>query len=213
MNIAALRAHIDSALQHEALHHALTRDIEARLDELHRAIRLPGEEPAATLLRFVHVYVGEVPDLLEAAASVADQAGLDAQVRPLLRLAEAFFLSPPALLDGHHGLEAILDEAYLAHRLVEEVNDRYILHFGQPLIPLDTTAANLVAHALIGYAFANRLDAAVQQACEVLLEARIFASDSAQRYREQLASPTLEAAWQRWPCLSRRLGVELRFTH
>lgn len=117
---------------------------------MHRAIRLPGEEPAATLLRFVHVYVGEVPDLLEAAASVADQAGLDAQVRPLLRLAEAFFLSPPALLDGHHGLEAILDEAYLAHRLVEEVNDRYILHFGQPLIPLDTTAANLVAHALIG---------------------------------------------------------------
>ena len=28
-------------------------------------------------------------------------------------------------------------------------------------------------------------------------------------YRETLKSPNTEAAWKRWPCLSRQLGVEL----
>jgi len=49
------------------------------------------------------------------------------------------------MLEGHEGLDGLLDEAYLAHRLVEEVNDLYIKHFGQPLIPADTTVANVIA--------------------------------------------------------------------
>lgn len=208
MNIAALRELIDSALQHEASHGTLAADLVRRSDSLHRSIRLPTDDAPGALLRFVQAYLDEVPALLEAAASVASEAGIDAQVKPVLRIAEAFFLSPPALLEGHEGLEALLDEAYLAHRLVEEINDRYIAHFGQPLIPLDTTVANLVAHQLIGEPFANQLDAVVLHACESLLDARIFSSDSASRYRQQL--PRLEAAWQRWPCLSQRLGIELQ---
>jgi len=147
---------------------------------------------------------------VEAAASVATEAGIDAQIKPVLRLAEEFFLNPPPVMDGHDGLEALLDEAYLAHRLVEEVNDRYIAHFGQPLIPLDTTVANLVAHQLIGEPFANQLDAAVHHASETLLDAQIFSSESASVYRVKLASPQLSAAWQNWPCLSRQLGIELQ---
>ncbi|MGN5945731.1 hypothetical protein ACNQRS_32315, partial [Pseudomonas aeruginosa] len=67
----------------------------------------------------------------------------------------------PALIAGHDGIDAMLDEAYLAHRLVEEVNDRFIAHFGQALIPLDTTVATQVAHQLIGEPFANPLHQAV----------------------------------------------------
>ncbi len=210
MNIAALRKRIDLALQHETDHGSLAAELAGRIDSLHRAISLPGTDAPGTLLRFVRAYVDEVPELLEAAANVATEAGIDAQIKPVLRLAETFFLSPPALLDGHHGLEAILDEAYLAHRLVEEVNDRYIAHFGQPLIPLDTTVANLVAHALIGEPFANQLDAAVHQASESLLDARIFSTEKVREYRAQLADPQRLAAWRNWPCLSRRLGVELQ---
>ncbi len=36
-----------------------------------------------------------------------------------------------------------------------------------------------------------------------------FALESVEAYREQLKSPYTEAAWKRWPCLSRKLGVEL----
>lgn len=208
MNITVLREHIDSALQHEANHGSLGSELASRIDSLHRCIRLPADDAAGALLRFVQAYLDKVPALIEAAACVATEAGIDARIKPVLRIAEAFFLTPPALLEGHEGLEALLDEAYLAHRLVEEVNDRYIAHFGQPLIPLDTTVANLVAHQLIGEPFANQLDSVVLHACESLLDAQIFTSDSASRYRAQL--PQLETAWQRWPCLSQHLGIELQ---
>ena len=212
MNIAALRERIDSALQHETEHGTLAAELAARIDGLHRAIRLPSADAPGTLLRFVRAYVDEVPELVEAAASVATEAGIDAQIKPVLRLAEEFFLNPPQVMEGHDGLEALLDEAYLAHRLVEEVNDRYIAHFGQPLIPLDTTVANLVAHQLIGEPFANQLDAAVHHASETLLDPQIFSSDSTSAYRAKLASPQLSAAWQNWPCLSRQLGIELQLS-
>ena len=210
MNIAALRERIDQALQHETEHGSLATDLAGRIDGLHRAIRLPEADAPGTLLRFVRAYVDEVPELVEAAASVASKAGIDAQIKPVLRLAEQFFLSPPPELEGHEGLEALLDEAYLAHRLVEEVNDRYIAHFGQPLIPLDTTRANLIAHQLIGEPFANQLDEAVHHALTGMLDDASFEQPSAQAYRERLAAPDTASAWQRWPCLSRQLGLELQ---
>ena len=140
---------------------------------------------------------------------MAREAGIEAQVKPVLKLAEQFFLSPPSILEGHQGLDALLDEAYLAHRLVEEVNDRYITHLGQPLIPLDTTVANVIAHQLIGEPFANQLDEAVHHAVDELLDEQVFQQDSVQEYRTRLSNPQTVAAWQNWPCLSRQLGVEL----
>lgn len=212
MNIAALRERIDLALQHETDNGTLAAGLAERAEGLHRSIRLPDNGAPQTLLRFVQAYVNEVPALVEAAASVAVEAGIDAQIKPVLRLAEEFFLHPPQLVEHQEGLEALLDEAYLAHRLVEEVNDRYIAHFGQPLIPLDTTVANLVAHHLIGEEFANQLDAAVHHASETLLDPRIFTAESADHYRAKLSNPRLLAAWRQWPCLSRRLGIELQLS-
>jgi hypothetical protein len=151
-----------------------------------------------------------VPELLQAAHEVSLEAGIEAQIKPVLKVAEQFFLQPPALMAGHKGLEGLLDEAYLAHRLVEEVNDRYIAHLGAPLIPLDTTVANLIAHQLIGEAFANQLDEAVHHAVDGMLDEASFAQDSVQAYRERLNNPQTDAAWKRWPCLSRQLGVELQ---
>ncbi|WP_263143710.1 hypothetical protein [Pseudomonas sp. RIT-PI-AD] len=210
MNTAALRELIQHAHRHEAETGHLARRLEAQWEGLHPAIRLPPENPHAALAAFVAAYVDEVPELLDAAAEVALEAGIEDRIKPILKVAEQFFLQPPALMAGHEGLDGLLDEAYLAHRLVEEVNDRYIAHLGQPLIPLDTTVANLIAHQLIGEAFANQLDEAVRHAVEGMLEADTFAQDSVQRYRERLSDPHTEAAWKRWPCLSRRLGVELQ---
>ncbi len=210
MNTAALRESIRLAHRHEADTGHLARLLDTRLDRLHPAIRLPQSDPRAALAAFVAAYLDEVPELLDAAADVARDAGIEAQVKPVLKVAEQFFLQPPALLDGHEGLDGLLDEAYLAHRLVEEVNDRYIAHFGRPLIPLDTTVANLIAHQLIGEPFANRLDEAVRLAVEGLLDERAFAQDSALAYRARLDEPAGEAAWRRWPCLSRRLGLDIR---
>jgi len=112
-------------------------------------------------------------------------------------------------MQGQVGLDCLLDEAYLAHRLVEEVNDLYIRHFQQPLIPFDTTLANLIAHQLIGETFANQLDEVVHHSVDEMLNDESFAAESVEAYREALCSPDTGAAWKRWPCLSRQLGVEL----
>lgn len=210
MNTAALRSLIQHAHQHEAASGLLRQQLEAQLERLHPAIQLPDVDTLTVMARFVAAYIDQVPEMLEAAASVAEEAGIREQILPVLKVAETFFIQPPALLEGHQGLNALLDEAYLAHRLVEEVNDRYISHLGQVLIPLDTTMANLIAHQLIGEPFANQLDEAVHHAVDGLLNEAIFQRASVQAYRERLANPHTVSAWKRWPCLSRELGVELQ---
>lgn len=210
MNIAALQQLIQRAQQHEASTGQLAEQMRSHLDQLHPSIRLPSHDTDGALLHFVSAYIEQVPELLQAAHQVSQEAGIEAQIKPVLKVAEQFFLQPPALMAGHEGLEGLLDEAYLAHRLVEEVNDRYIAHLGAPLIPLDTTVANLIAHQLIGEPFANQLDEAVHHAVDGMLDEASFAQDSVQAYRERLHNPQTEAAWQRWPCLSRQLGVELQ---
>lgn len=209
MNIPALRELIQRARQDEAGSGQLALQLQAQITHLHPSIRLPADDSLGVLSRFVTAYIEQVPDMLEAANQVAREAGIEAQVKPVLKVAEQFFLQPPSLMAGHAGLDGLLDEAYLAHRLVEEVNDRYSSHLGLPLIPLDTTTANLVAHHLIGEPFANQLDEAVHHAVEGMLDEDSFAQDSVLAYRERLGAPQTEAAWKRWPCLSQQLGVEL----
>ena len=209
MNTAALREQISLAHQHEASTGQLAQQLEKQLPHLHSAITLAEGDRNLVMTRFVTAYVDLVPDLLDAANDVAREAGIESQVKPVLKIAEQFFLQPPAILAGHIGLDGLLDEAYLAHRLVEEVNDLYIKNFGQPLIPADTTVANLIAHQLIGETFANQLDEAVHHAVDEMLSEDSFALESVEAYREQLKSLATEAAWKRWPCLSRKLGIEL----
>ena len=209
MNTAALRQMIQRAHQHEAATGQLARQLDTQLDRLHPAIRLPVKDARGVLGRFVAAYIEQVPDLLDAANAVAIEGGIEAQIQPLLRIAEQYFLQPPALMNGHDGLDSLLDEAYLAHRLIEEVNDFYIAQLGQPLIPLDTTVANLIAHQLIGEPFANQLDEAVHYTADHLLSPAQLDQAALQAYRERLCTPQVVAAWNNWPCLSRQLGVEL----
>jgi hypothetical protein len=196
MNTAALREQIQHALHLEAETGQLSRQLETQLPHLHPAIDLPEVDAKGVLTRFVAAYIELVPDLLDAANEVAIEAGIENQIKPVLKIAEQFFLQPPAILTGHQGLDGLLDEAYLAHRLVEEVNDLYIKHFGQPLIPSNTTVASVIAHQLIGEAFANQLDEAVHHAVDQMLDEEGFALESVEAYREKLKSPETEAAWK-----------------
>ncbi|RAU48449.1 MULTISPECIES: hypothetical protein [unclassified Pseudomonas] len=209
MKTAALREQIIQARQHETQTGQLLRQLELQLPHLHPAIHVPDVDAPGVLARFVLAYIEQVPDLLDAAHDVALQAGIEGQIKPVLKIAEQFFSAPPAIMDGHEGLDSLLDEAYLAHRLVEEVNDLYIVHFAQPLIPVNTTVASVIAHQLIGEAFANQLDEVVHHAIDQMLNEDSFSLESVEAYREKLASPDTEAAWKRWPSLSRQLGVGL----
>ncbi|MBQ0742818.1 MAG: hypothetical protein KBT85_05910 [Pseudomonas sp.] len=209
MNIAALRERIRVAEQQEQQQGSLRKWLGGQMEHLHPAIE-PGSDPLDTLHRFAEGYIAEVPDTLEAAQAVAESANMRTQLLPVLKVAEAFFLQPPDLPADHQGMLALLDEAYLVHRLVEEINDRYIAHGGEPLLPLDTTRANVIVHQLLGDAFANQLDMAVDTAVEGLAPESLFNSKDFADFRQIIAQRGRIALWQNWPCLSRQLGVEIR---
>ncbi|SDU37076.1 hypothetical protein [Halopseudomonas salegens] len=208
MNITALRDTVQRAHQQDQ-QQLLRQWLAERLPSLHSSI-VPPSDGVDGLLHFVEAYIQEVPDVLEAAQSVARQANLETLLLPVLRVAADFFLQPPELPAEHQGLLALLDEAYLAHRLVEEINDRYANHGGTPLIPLDTTRANLIVHHLLGEPFANQLDSAVEEAVTGLLPASLFASEEFQQHLNQLDASQRQQLWDQWPCLSSRLGMDIR---
>lgn len=205
MNTLALRDLIQRAQRQETTTGDLARQLEARLLRLHPSIQLGVHDHRGVLTRFVERYVEQVPAMLEAVARVAEDAGLEAQVKPLLATANTFFVGPGAPVERKN-LGALLDAAYLAHRLVEEINDRYITHLGRPLTPLDTTVANLIAHQLIGERYANDLDRAVAGAVAGQLGAEVFERGSVRAYRLHVE---LQEDGADWPELARQLGVTL----
>mgnify|MGYP003632279487 CR=1 FL=1 len=210
MNIVALRERITLAEQHEMTESTLRSWLEERLPTLHPAIAEAGEHDISKLMGFVRGYICQVPDVLEAAQAVAIQAQIGPQLLPVLKMAEAFFVQPPDLPSDHCGLLSLLDEAYLAHRLLEEVNDRYLSHGGGQLVPLDTTRASLIAHHLLEDSFANKLDAMVQVTVDGLVPDSIFQGPNFSEYKQRMHVEGQRSLWEEWPCMSQQLGIEIK---
>lgn len=208
MRISELRERVRSAREQAASDASLRNWLQQKLPQLHRAINVR-DVAENTLFDFIENYIERVPDMLEAAQSVARHARMQNHLLPVLRVAEAFFLQPPAVAEAQHGLLLLLDEAYLAHRLVEEVNDRYLSHGGESLIPMDNIKANLVVHQLLGEDYANQLDAAVAEAVAGLLPEEVFSSAEFIAYQQGIDEQLRRDMWHRWPSISDELGVEL----
>lgn len=208
MKIAELRERVRIAREDEASDRALREWLDEKVPRLHRSIRTR-EDAATTLFNFIQTYVERVPDMLEAAQSVANHAKMRPQLIPVLKVAEEFFLQPGEMSETHRGLLVLLDEAYLAHRLVEEVNDHYVAHGGESLIPMNNTRANLIVHDLLGGEYAGRLDNAVYQAVAGLLPEEVFSSPAFLAYKEGVGEQDRHDLWRRWPNMAEELGVGL----
>ncbi|WP_024461875.1 hypothetical protein [Marinimicrobium sp. LS-A18] len=205
-----IRALIQAAKQQDLETGQLSRIIQRRADRLHVAIQLPPHQAEAALHDFVVRYVEHVPAFIGAIDALTREAGINDRVAPLLNIACDYFLSPPDLVSGRSHLVALLDEAYLAHRLLEEVNDRFIGSCGIPLAPMDTTRANVIAHELIGEPFANELDQAVLFSAELLLNEYPFEGDNFNAYIAQHRDRGWSEELRRWPCLAANLDIGLR---
>jgi hypothetical protein len=211
VDIAAIRATIELAKRHEMSTGHLRIMLTQQLPKLHTAIQLPQPEPLAALLEFVTSYIDHAPNCLEAAAAITEEARIDNQTWPLLQLAEDYFLKPSELTDTRIGLDELLDEAYLAHRLLEEINDRYRIEAGIPLVPVDMTIANLIGHHLIGEPFANELDEAVHFSIDQLLHRHpLKRGDTFQDYVLAHQDDRWEKERERWPCLTQELAMDLQ---
>ncbi|WP_096086681.1 hypothetical protein [Agaribacterium haliotis] len=188
--------------------------VNERLSRLHRSIELPGEKRESALQQFLQQYVEHVPAFLEALSDVAVQAGIEPFVEAMLESCYQFFSRPPELMDQHEGVEALIDEAYYAHRLMEEVNDRILLQHGVPLTPMDMTLSNIIVHSLLGEEFSNELDLAVHYHIDVLFEdAQALQGEAFLNYVKLHKVDGFRNLLEDWPCLAGDSSIELKVSY
>ncbi len=213
-DINRIRETIAKAKAHEQSTSLLAKQFGDSIERLHDAIELPEDNKVAALMNFVIHYIEHVPDFIEAISNITHEAGIDDYSDTFMSIARDYFLKPPETVDAHDhkGLLALMDEAYLAHRLVEEINDRLIGQIGIPLAPMDMTRANIIIHHLIGEPFANELDLAVHYSVESLMpKEKVFQSEVFQSYIDEHKKRGWSSELERWPCLANDLSITLRF--
>ena len=210
MNTEMLQKLIQKSVAQEQETGQLHQVLQQRMDTVESIVQLPELEALERLYEFVIRYIEQVPQMLEDLHHGAVEAGLLNYVSPILEVVEGFFMAPPEELNKESGLAALMDEAFLAHRLFEEVNDTYIMRVGQPMIPFDMTMSNVIIHTLIGEPFANDLEQVV------LIAAKgIFGEEKAYEGNEKFLAfmnkkdnDNLIQIAQRWPCMSTQMGLD-----
>lgn len=208
MRVSTLRSNISQAFYHEEKTHCLEKHLQFHIDNLPDRLKIEKDNELSSLKKFAMEYIHHVPDFLDALKLASEKAGIENHVYPFLKVAEDYFTKPPNLPNHHVGLMALMDEAYLAHRLFEEVNDRYIARVGIPLIPWDMTLANVVAHQLVGEELANMLDARVLRTVTKMMSAeRSYESKTFKDYVKN-EQGNLTKIWQDWPCMSNASGIQ-----
>lgn len=204
MGTASIRQVISDACAQERREPALRRYFEAHLDELQSRLVLPDQHPLEALELFSRRYIEYVPEFLERVREQAAAQDAGPAVEACLNLAEDFFLAPPEEVHAGDGLQALMDEAFLAQRLIEEINDRFIRSHGRPLVNVDMTRANIIAHHLVGEPLASRLESLVAHSVEL--------AASRSGLFEPVASDHADAPAARLalPCMSESVAVGLR---
>ena len=211
--ILYIRETIALAQKQEASNHELQSYLESSVASLHHLISLPEENSSETLMDFVTRYINHVPDFIEALSAYLHEAEIYDETKVLLDIAVEFFTKPPEIVSNHSGMHALIDEAYLAHRLIEEINDRLVASAGNPLLPMDMTFSNLIIHSLIGDEFANQLDLVVHYAIELLFSnERLAQLTQNNKFLAEQSKQGWKDAFDRWPCLAGDSAISLKLS-
>lgn len=208
-----IRQSIAMARQQEENQHTLQKYLHAKLPTLHPNISLPQHDAAEQLVRFVTRYIEHVPEVMEAISDITRHAGIYPFAKQFIDIIESYFADPAELqAQTEHGLYALIDEAYVAHRLVEEINDRMMMFVGIPLAPFDMTLSNIVVHDILGEDFANSLDLAVHFSVESLFNSHELTTNPCfVRFVEQYRRQNWQDEKIRWPCLAENAAIGLQY--
>lgn len=119
---------------------------------------------------FIARYVNQLPRSLSATEMGLRALELENTVEPILNTIESFFTTG-CELSQQGGLAALLDRAYLGHRLLEELNDHLHVRTGTWVLHTDMTEANVQVHQLLGEPYASELDNIVLQVMDAFSHA------------------------------------------
>lgn len=132
------------------------RSLQRSLPRLHRAIQVSQRDIARQLTQFAIRYIQVVPEWLRQLETLCEAGGMP--FNPVRETIVHGFAEPPERHPEQVGVAALLDDAYLAHRTFEEINDHLQPVCGMPLLPMDSMVANLVVRELLGETYAVELD-------------------------------------------------------
>jgi len=208
MDTINLRHSIEQAWLLEEQNGQLAGQLSLKTPSLHRAIKIPPDNTVPVLLDFVVRYTEHVAEFVDVLSIIGINANCCEYTEAVVNFCTDVFDQTLTLLKGQNELFTLMAQAYIAHRVIEEVNEHFSQQCNEPLIPMDMTRSNLIIHQLIGEPLANQLDLVAQDVAEQLergylrLDSGIF---------DQNASR--EIAWgievTHWPCLTDTLAVGL----
>lgn len=200
-----IQQRIDRAVAAEQSRGRFRRSLHDTLPSLHRSIQLPQRDAPLHITCFVIRYIQAIPAWLQRLDEMCHAGGLD--FHPLRELLLHSFNEIPERQPYEHGLGSILDEAYLAHRAMEEINDLLQPLCGTPLLPMDPMVANLVVRELLGEKLACQLD----DLAEVLLHRFEPTELDPQRLVAMiLHKQRYDDAPGEWPDFASHMQIELR---
>lgn len=199
----SIEQQIRHALAEEEQEHTLESALQASHEQVARLVDLNKRNTGKQLLDFVSLYIRSVPTLLNDLQAVAAEKKLSRSVQPLIDIATEFFKLPSHTLGKRSGLTALMVKSYLAHRLLEEVNDACLFHTGTAIIPMDMSFTNTIVHTLIGEPFANDMDKLVDDTVKKLFQQE----HNNKGFINELSSSNLVHICQQWPSLSGQVGL------
>lgn len=192
---------------HEGHKRTLEKYLAAKLPNLHRHILLQ-ENDAKCLTAFVTEYIEHVPSMLDAIRELTQNVGIYSDIEKIINIIEAFFTLPLDQEEHPFGLYELIDEAYFAHRIVEEMNEQIMEKVGAPLIPLDVMLSNVVMHDILGDEFANTLERAVTFSLESLFDIdALTKNEDFLRFAKKYQQNSREV--KKWPCLAESSSISL----
>lgn len=204
------------------IHEARVRGLEALvnaqpalLPSLARNIALPSSNARQFVIDFLLRYIENLPEFIDTMSAITKAAGIFDFTKTFIAIAEEFHHQHgKATLDHAANVQALVAEAYLAHRLFEEMNDYITTNTGTNLLPIDLTPANIIAHEILGEDFANKLDLAVHYCIETLFDAEQIADC---KVLQQFILHGKENSWNfaadNWPSLAGDKAIILATHH
>lgn len=211
-----IRDKISLAKRRENDDHALMIFLEQLPLAINKNINLPREYPTLALHKFLVDYIELAPSIIDAATQCARETSVFEHVGPFISVANQFFMKPlSALCHDPNSLLGMLDEAYLAHRLIEEANDQLLERVGYPLIPVELTRSNIIVHGIIGEPYANELDAIAENlSLQMLALDNVYHTEAfAQQVRREKDSGHWDQVWSRWPCIMASKDISLKLLY
>lgn len=107
--------------------------------------------------------IDAIPVILEQVSVSAQQAGIAHLIAPVFQQVMHYFLNGNDMIPDHAGTFGLVDDAYLVHAFLSQVNAAYQANTGRPLLMFDPSPTLQVLGGIAGPQVSGQLNQAVTQ--------------------------------------------------